>query len=1036
MAVSRCLLAALVGGVLAVQPLQAQGATGSISGRVVDSTSQQPIGSVQIQLEGTQRGTATRQDGGFVLTEVAAGVHRLKISRIGYRPETREVTVSAGAAANVQVSLAAVAANLSAVVVTGYGTQRREAITGAVAAIDATEANVGVVTNATGLLQGRVAGVNLTLNSGEPGAGAQIRIRGGTSISASNDPLYVIDGVPIQNDQTEATGLGIGGGAALARNPLTLLNPSDIASISVLKDASATAIYGSRAANGVVLIETRKGRSGTSTMEYEVYGASANAASKLEFLSGAEYRNYVQQQVTAGALPASRLTDLGTANTNWEDELMRTGYTQNHNLSFSGGAQNTTYRASMNYMNQQGILISNGFKRYQGRLNANHEALAGGKLRLGINLTTSRLDNDYLPYENTGGFEGGVLANMAIFNPTFPVYVTDATTKAVSFYETGAGAQSTRNPVALANQVLDRAQTTRYLGSVTASYNLWRSLTAQLNVGADRSTSNRQTYLPRNNPVGASFGGRARQVERNLSNVNLQSLLTFAPTLPSFIPGSEFEMIGGYEYAQFENGEFGAEGQNFTTDLFTFNNLGGGGTLVPPFSWNEESRLVSFFTRANWGLNNKYFLTGVLRRDGSSRFGAGNKWATFPAVSASWRLSEEGFMKGKFFSDFRVRAGYGLQGNQAVAPYSSLILLEPSNGARYPFGSTVVTGVVPTRNANPLLKWEQTAQTSAAIDYAFANNRFSGTVEYYQKNTEDLLLTVSVPQPALVSTRLENVGKLKNTGFEASFDGNVLNKGQFSLSSGLVLAVERNEVQDLGGRSFITTASVSGQGQSGQNAQRIIPGRPLGTFFGPEFIGVNAAGKQEFNKYTVTRDATGRETSRVLAGKTTAPGGDDYTVIGNANPDFSLGFRSNANFGKFDASWLWRAEMGRDVFNNTSLVYANKANVLTSRNVLKSALGEPDALTEPAIYSSRYIEDGSFVRLQNITVGYTFNLPTSVMRGGSARAFFSGDNLLVSTNYSGYDPEVYVDAGLASRGIDYLTYPRARTFTGGIRLTF
>ena len=393
-------------------------------------------------------------------------------------------------------------------------------------------------------------------------------------------------------------------------------------------------------------------------------------------------------------------------------------------------------------------------------------------------------------------------------------------------------------------------------------------------------------------------------------------------------------------------------------------------------------------------------------------------------------------MKGKFFSDFRVRAGYGLQGNQAVAPYSSLILLEPSNGARYPFGGTVVTGVVPTRNANPLLKWEQTAQTSAAIDYAFANNRFSGTVEWYQKNTEDLLLTVSVPQPALVSTRLENVGKLKNTGFEASLDGTVISKGQFSLSSGVVLAVERNEVQDLGGRSFITTAGVSGQGQSGQNAQRIIPGKPLGTFWGPEFVGVNAAGKQEFNKYTVTRDASGRETGRTLSGKTTAPGGDDFTVIGDANPAFSLGLRSNTNWNKFDASWLWRAEMGRDVFNNTALVYANKANVLTNRNVLQSALGEADALTEPAIYSSRWIEDGSFFRLQNVTVGYTFRLPSAVMRGGTVRAFMSGDNLLLFTPYTGYDPEVYVDAGLASRGIDYLTYPRARTFTGGVRFTF
>jgi iron complex outermembrane receptor protein len=1035
MAVTRYVFAALAGGLWSVAPAFAQG-TGSISGRVVDSTSLQPIASVQIQLEGTQRGTTTRNDGGFLINDVPAGAQRLRVSRIGYRPETREVAVTAGSTVTVQVTLAAVAANLTAVVVTGYGTQRREAITGAVASIDAADANVGVIANPTSLLTARVAGVNLTLNSGEPGANAQIRIRGGTSISASNDPLFVIDGVPIQNDQTEATGIGIGGGAALARSPLNLLNPSDIASISVLKDASATAIYGSRAANGVVLIETRRGRSGTSQMEYEIYGAAAKAASSLEVLTGAEYRNYVQQQVTAGNLPASRLTDLGDADTDWEKELFRTGYTQNHNLSFSGGSQNTTYRASMNYMNQQGVLISNGFKRYQARLNANHEALAGGKLRLGVNLTTSRMDNDYLPFENTGGFEGGVLANMVIFNPTRPVTVTDPATSLTSFYEMGTGRQSARNPVALANQVIDEAQTNRYLGNVTGSYSLLPSLSAQVNMGFDRSSGVRQTYLPRSSPVGAEWNGRARQVERNLSNTNLQTLITWTPKIPSFLPGDEFDVVGGYEYAEFDNSEFGAEGRNFTTDLFTFNNLGGGGTLVPPFSWREESRLVSFFSRANYGLKNRYFLTGVLRRDGSSRFGIGNKWALFPAVSASWRLSEESFLRGKFFSDLRLRAGYGLQGNQAVAPYSSLILLEPSNGARYPFGDNVVTGVVPTRNANPNLKWEQTAQTSVALDYAFASNRFSGTVEYYKKDTEDLLLTVSVPQPALVSTRLENVGKLKNTGFEASFDGNLFNAGTFSLSSGLVLSVERNEVVDLGGRGFITTSGVSGQGQSGQVAQRIIPGHPLGTFWGPEFVGVNAAGKQEFNKYTVTRDDKGRETSRTLAGVTTAPSGDDFTVIGNANPDFSLGLRSNANWNKFDASWLWRAEVGRDVFNNTGLVYANKANVLTNRNVLRSALDEADGLSEPAIYSSRWIEDGSFFRLQNVTVGYTFQLPGSIMRGATARAFVAGDNLLLFTPYSGYDPEVFVDAGLASRGVDYLTYPRPRTFTAGFRFTF
>jgi iron complex outermembrane receptor protein len=1031
MPVIRSLLTAMFVSAVLVSDLSAQG-RGTITGKVVDTLSQAGLSNATVQVVGTARGVLTRTDGSFTLSDVPVGAQRVRVARIGYAPQQREVTVSVGTTVTLRFALTEVAANLSAVVVTGYGTQRREAVTGAMATIDASEAKVGLISNATGLIQGRVAGVNVTLNSGEPGAGAQIRVRGGTSISASNDPLYVIDGVPIQNDQTEANGIGIGGGAALARSPLNMLNPSDISSVTVLKDASATAIYGSRGANGVVLIETRKGRSGGSNMEYEVFGSASSPADRLNFLTGSQYRAFVQKQITAGNLPATRLADLGTANTDWEKEITRTAYTQNQNLSFSGGSQNTTYRASLNYMDQEGVVISNGFKRYQARMNAFHDAL-DGKLQVGVNLTAARTDNDYLPYENTGGFEGGVLANMAIFNPTYPVFVKNATTGAQTYYETGLGRQSTRNPVALANQIADNAQTNRTLGNVTTTYRLFSSLSAQFNVGMDRAGGVRKTYLPRISPVGAEFNGLARQVERDLTNLNLQSLVVWTPKI---FEGQEFEATGGYEFSTFDNYEFGVEGRNFSTDAFSFNNLGGGATLTPPFSWREQSRLVSFFGRANYGYKNKYFLTGVIRDDGSSRFGTGNKWALFPALSASWRLSEESFMKNGFFSDLRLRAGWGLQGNQAVSPYASLILLEPSNGARYPFGDKVVTGVVATRNANPNLKWEQTTQTSLAVDYAFSQNRFSGTLEYYQKSTTDLLLTVAVPQPALVSTRLENIGAVKNKGFEGSIDGRLWDKGKLTVSSGLVLAVERNNVENLGGRSFINTASVSGQGQSGQNAQRIMPGKPLGTFWGPEFIGVNSEGKQEFNKYTVTRDAKGVETSRKLAGKTIAPGADDYTVIGNANPSFSVGLRSNLNWRKLDASFLIRSERGRDVFNNTALVYATTSNVLTNRNLLASALTDKTGIKEPAIYSSRWIEDGSFTRLQNVTVGYTFNMPGNILKGTSARAFLSGDNLLLFTPYTGYDPEVYVDAGLASRGIDYLTYPRARTFTAGLRLQF
>jgi iron complex outermembrane receptor protein len=1023
----RWLAAAAAGTLLTASQVSAQ-QTGRVSGRVVDSATAGVLANASVQVVGTQIGTYTRNDGGFLLPAVPAGQQRLRVSRIGYSAKEVSVTVTANGQASVEVPLAAIASQLTAVVTTGYGQQRKEAITGAVATVKADEANVGVIPNATGLLTGRVAGVNVIANNGEPGAGAQIRIRGGTSISASNDPLYVIDGVPIQNDQTEASGIGIGGGAALARNPLNMINPNDIANITVLKDASATAIYGSRGANGVVLIETKRGAAGVSNMEYETFLASSAPSNKLEVLSGNEYRTFVQGLVSQGKLAQSVLGNLGSSDTNWEDELMRRSSTVNHNLAFTGGTSTTQYRASINYLDQNGVVVSNGFRRFQGRLNANHAAI-DGKLRLNFNLTSSKVDNDYLPFENTGGFEGGVFTNMVVFNPTRPI--TTTANGVTSYYEIGPGRQSVRNPVAVAEQVADIANTNRTLGNLQATYSVTDYLTASVNVGTDRTAGIRKTYLPRASAVGAEWNGRARQVNRNLANNTLQSLLTFAPRISD---SQELEVVGGYEYSDFDNGEFGAEGRNFLTDAFSYNALGAGGTLVAPFSWREQSRLVSFFGKANYSWKDRYFLTGVIRRDGSSRFGSGNKWAVFPAFSAGWKISDESWMQGKGFSNLRLRAGYGLQGNQAVSPYSSLILLEPNDGAKYPFGNDVVTGVTATRNANPNLKWEQTAQYNIAAEYGFKDNKYTGTLEYYRKNTSDLLLTVNVPQPALVSTRLENVGSLHNQGVEFTFDANLIEKKDKSFTTGIVAAIERNQVDDLGGRSFLQTAGISGQGQSGKTAQRIMPGSPLGTFWGPEFVGINNEGKQVFNNYKVTRDAKGQITSRVLDGTTTSYDGDDEVIIGNANPAFSLGWRGNLRYGKFDMSYLWRGEFGRDVFNNTALVYSTQSAVTQGRNFLKSALDQKDALTEPAVYSSRWIEDGSFFRLQNVTVGYTFKIPGT--RSNTARFYVSGDNLLLFTPYSGYDPEVFVDAGLASRGIDYLVYPRARTFTSGLRVQF
>ena len=1044
-------------------PLAAQ--NGSIRGQVVDSVTQQGLAGATVQLAFRSAGLTvepgrqilTDVEGRFTMSDIAPGTVTVKVTRIGYGPGQQEITVTAGGTADAKFVLAPQASILEPVVVTGYGSQRREAITGSVSTVDAGAANVGVKTNADQLLQGRAAGVNIIQNSGEPGSGAQVLIRGGSSLSATNDPLYVIDGVPINNVQTIPDATGIGGSPALARNPLNELNPGDIQSITVLKDASATAIYGSRASNGVVLIETKKGNASSGpTFEYDGYVSTSSPARRLDVLNGAEYRAFVTSQVSAfvsdsggfcgrhalsvgcggtdttvrysdsaGAfhgLPSSHLGVLGTANTDWSSAITRSSVTHNHNLSFSGGTEATRYRASLNYANQQGVTLSSGLERIQGRLSATHADL-NNRLRMELNVTTSRVNNTYLTYENNGGFEGGVFENVATFNPTLPITVTDST--GTRFFEVGG--TSLRNPVALAEQITNIGQTNRTLANGTVSLDLTAGLTAKVTIGLDHSGGQRQEYYPLKNPVGVTLGGGfARQADLENQTQTIQTVLNYTR---GFGANNTLDWVGGYEYSKFNTSSLTAQGTGFFTDAFSFNNLNAA-TSRTTYSDATEARLASFFTRGNVGLNDRFYLTGVLRFDGSSRFAEGHKWAAFPGISGSWHLSKESFAQSLPFSDLKLRIGWGLQGNPSVDPYTSLITLAGNTGATYPWGDTPHGGVLATSNGNTNLKWEQTAQIDGAIDFSMMNNRLSGTVEYFHKNTKDLLLTVNVAQPALAETQLQNIGRLSGHGLEITLDALAISRPTLTWRAGLVFAAERTKVVDLGGGS-INTGYISGQGQSNAYSQRLIVGQPVGTFYGPLYIGVDANGKQV---YACTAATGGCVNGRTTRGDGTAEA--DYRVIGNANPDFTLGFHSEINWNRFDLSFLVRAAVGQDVFNNTALVYGTKSDALSDRNFLRSALTDGIGIHESSIYSSHWVENASFVRLQNITVGYDLNLPLLTRSARSARLYVSADNLILLTGYSGLDPEVYTTNGLATRGLDYLTYPRPRTITGGLRLLF
>ena len=1006
--------------------VHAQAAQGVLTGRVVDSISQLPVQGATISGATANVSMRTNFDGSFRLT-LPAGTSRITVNRAGYHESERDVQVVAGQTLQMQFQLRSLAGGAGGVVVTGYTTQQRDLVSGSIAAIDADPANVGVITNAAQLLTARIAGMNVSMNNGEPGANAQIRIRGGSSIGESNDPLYVIDGLPMQNDELELRGFGIGGTPALGRNPLNAINPADIASITVLKDGSATAMYGVRGANGVVLIETKRGRAGKPVLTYDTYASFGTAASELGFLSGDEYRAFVSAQIASGKLPGARAAELGTASTNWERETQRTSLTQNHNFVFSGGSQSSTFRASLNYAGQQGLVISNGLSRLQGRINATQDAL-DGRLRLGVNLSSARIENDYLPYENTNGFEGGVFQNVATFNPTRSVFATGAGSQTGAYYEVGTGRQTVRNPVALAEQIADDGVTKRTLGNVTASYAIANSLTAQVNIGGDRSTGRRSIYLPRVSPVGAEFNGLGIYSTRTLQTKNVQALLTWAPLQSA---GADLVVLGGFENVNTDREDASLLTRNFTSDAVGFADPGAGTSRSTAVE-AESGQLTSYFGRANFGFANRYFVAGTLRRDGTSPFGAQRQWGAFPALSAAWVISQESFAKGLPFSRLALRAGYGRAGKPTIELFSSFSSSAPDVTRQG--GAADGALVVARTRADSVtsLTWETTTQSNLALDYEFGSGTVIGSIEYYRKRTDDgLLFLPFVSGGQTVGTGLQNAGAVQFRGFEASLHARLVDRGVGgpAFSAGVVFASERTSVLDIGAASFIETSAVSGQGQSGVNAQRIVAGQPLGTFFGWQFAGFDANGVQTFTRFSVQRDNAGNVTSRVANGVTTTPGFDDKTIIGNANPSYSLGLRSNATWNRFDASWLWRAEQGGDVFNNTALAFASKSLVSQSKNFLRSALSTPESITEPAIYSSRWIEDGSFVRLQNVTVGYTFSLAAHPIR-----IYLSGDNLLLFTKYTGNDPEVFIDAGLASRGIDYLSYPRSRVFTTGLRI--
>ena len=956
---------------------QVSAQTGVVSGTVSSADDGSILVGVNIVVKNTDTGTTTNENGAFVLNGVSAN-DVLVLSYIGY--ETAEVAVSGRAV--IAVTLVSTVIAGEDVVVIGYGTQSRKDVTGAISSLKEGSFTKGAITDLQSLLQARAPGVVITANNGDIGSEPRIRIRGGTSINASNNPIIVIDGVPINNSSALPGGFTTGAGAGAdgtMDNPLGMLNPDDIASVDILKDAASSAIYGARGGNGVILITTKEGRPGELSLTYSASTSSSSITKKLDLMDAAGFKKY------ANSIGVD--IEDGGANTDWQDEILRSAVSTNHNISISAGTQQTQYRASISYLDQQGILLNSERQRISTRLNVRHMML-DNKLKLGLKVSPSFSNRNNTPYNQRAGYFGGVFTNVLKFNPTYPVKNADG-----SYYEYAT--TTIRNPVALLNEISDVGENLRVLTSATAEYELISGLNAKVTLGLDRESYNRNIYEPNSLPYAASIGGQASVQNTQRKNDHFNTTLNYS--------NSSMNVLAGYEFQEFTNSGFGATTKGFVTDAWLYNNMGGATDFTTaPYSFKNQNRLVSFFGRVAYNMGGKLNVMATLRREGSSRFGDDNKWGVFPSASVGFRVMD----------DIKLRASYGVAGNQEIGNYRSLVTL--GSGANAVIGGQLLSGVAANQLANPDLKWETTSDINFGVDFALMDNKITGSVDMYSKTTEDMLVEVNVPQPAVVTTKLDNVGSVENSGLEFFINSVNMSTKDMSWNTSFNFSTNKNNVVSLGKDvEYIVTGQVGGAGLSGVQSAIIKPGEAFGTFFGYELSGY---------------DADGQEILSTDGG----PLGDGRRILGSPHPDYTFGMTNQINFGNIDFSFYIWSVQGNEILNNTRLEYQRPSNPFNNINLFSETADDVnDGLgSEAAVaLTDKFIEDGSFIRLQNVTIGYT--LKTGQFK--NLRFYLSADNLITLTDYSGFDPEVSTISGLAE-GIDYTNYPKAKTISFGINV--
>ncbi len=975
-------------------------AQNTVTGTVTSAEDGATLIGVNILIKGSTVGTITDFDGTYTLDDVPADAI-LVFSYTGYT--STEVPV--GGKSIIDVILAESITALDEVVVVGYGTVKKSDLTGSVSSVKSEELTAFPALGAVEAMQGRAAGVQITANNGEPGSSYKVRVRGGTSINASSDPIYVVDGFV---------------GA-------TLPPAEDIASVEVLKDASATAIYGSRGANGVIMITTKRGEKGRPKVSLNISHTLQNEINRLDLLDASQFTAYIKE--------TNPSFESAGQNTDWQEEIFRPGNIQNYQLGFSGGSDNVSYYLSGTVFDQKGIVIGSEYQRYS--VTSNIDLQASEKFKLGLNLFARRTNRDgILSQEGSGGAAGqGVISSAFKFEPDQGIVDENGV------YTLARINDQHDNPVAIANETTLEVLNDRFQGSVFGEYEILPKLKFRTSLGASSNSGRTGRYSPSVLKSGSGVGGDGR-VDGSKGSILLnENFLSYS----KLVGMHDFTILGGYSYQTSTNESWGGRAQSFVTDAGLYHNLDGSSVWLAPNSGFSEWELASWYGRANYNFDNKYLFTFNARYDGSSTFSEGNQWAFFPSGAVAWNVKQEAFLQDADLIDqLKIRASYGLTGNRAINPYQTLARF--SNVLTIQNGEPV-NAVAPSAVANANLTWETTAQFDIGADVSMLNGRVNVTMDYYRMKTKDLLFSLPLPEYSGYNSQLSNIGTVENKGFEFTLNTRNL-VGAFKWDMGFNISTNKNKILELPDGNDVQYASGPGHMVGLGNTQILREGEPVGVFYGFKYLGVYQEGDEFLSGGGFETEPGGEKFEDINGdGKLNA---DDRVIIGNPHPNFIFGFNNDFSWNGFDLNIFFLGSQGNDIYSYTLMELdllsgLNNASTValhrwTPSNTNTDVPKASNARSRKA--TTRFVFDGSFIRLKNISLGYSF--PGDFIQDlgiESIRAYISGQNLLTITDYTGYDPEVNYRTGGSTNGnrnlgLDYGSYPNAKGFTFGLNIGF